>query len=121
MSRFPFRLITPPNDKLLNSTFGEFYPQDCGSVLIHPEDSEIKQIRDGAEVTIYNLRGRVTRKAAVTTDTQPGVLVAEGIFWPVADDDGGINDLTSQQCSDIGGGAIFHESLVDIVTSSSDS
>lgn len=121
MSRFPFRLITPPNDKLLNSTFGEFYPQDCGSVLIHPEDSEIKQIRDGAEVTIYNLRGRVTRKAAVTADTQPGVLVAEGIFWPVADDEGGINDLTSQQCSDIGGGAIFHESLVDIVASSSDS
>jgi len=48
-------------------------------------------------------------------------LVAEGIFWPVADDEGGINDLTSQQCSDIGGGAIFHESLVDIVASCSDS
>ena len=52
--------------------------------------------------------------AEVTEDTQPGLLVAEGIYWPAAGGEGAINDLTSQQCSDIGGGAIFHESLVDV-------
>ena len=38
-SRFPFRLITPPHPDLLNSTFGEFYPDKYGTVLVHPEDA----------------------------------------------------------------------------------
>ncbi|MFH0782333.1 MAG: hypothetical protein V2B20_10345, partial [Pseudomonadota bacterium] len=59
-------------------------------------------------------RGKVARIARVTADTRPGVLVAEGIFWPVDDDDAAINDLTSQKLSDMGGGATFHETLVAI-------
>ncbi|MFH0782335.1 MAG: hypothetical protein V2B20_10355 [Pseudomonadota bacterium] len=51
----------------------------------------------------------------MTTDARPGVLVAEGIFWPVDGDDAAINDLTSQKLSDMGGGATFHETLVTIV------
>jgi anaerobic selenocysteine-containing dehydrogenase len=67
-------------------------------------------------VVLANHRGRVTRIARVTEDTRQGVLVAEGIFWPVdADDSAGINDLTSQKCTDIGGGATFHETLVAIL------
>ncbi len=38
-SRFPFQLITPPHPDLLNSTFGEFYPEKYGTVLVHPEDA----------------------------------------------------------------------------------
>jgi hypothetical protein len=40
--------------------------------------------------------------------------VAEGIYWPVLEGEGGINDLTSQQCSDLAGGPIFHESRVAV-------
>lgn len=113
-ARFPLRLITPPNDKLLNSTFGERYPGNPGTVLIHPDDAATASIEDGASLRLYNHRGSLTRRACVSTDTQPGLVVAEGIYWPAADADGGINDLTSQQCSDVGGGAIFHESLVAV-------
>jgi anaerobic selenocysteine-containing dehydrogenase len=113
-ARFPFKLITPPDDKLLNSTFGEMYPAESGRVLIHPEDGARRGISDGDSVYLYNFRGRLKRRALVCEDTQPGLLVAEGLYWPVADEDGGVNDLTSQQCSDIGGGAIFHESRVQI-------
>ncbi len=51
------------------------------------------------------------------------MLVAEGIFWPVGGNvgavgeeeaAGGINDLTSQKLTDMGGGATFHESLVSL-------
>ncbi len=113
-ARFPLRLITPPNDKLLNSTFGERYRQVTGQVLIHPDDAAARKIEDGALVRLHNLRGSVSRQAQVSTDTQPGLVVAEGIYWPTEDDGGGINDLTSQQCSDLGGGAIFHESRVAV-------
>lgn len=113
-ARYPYRLITPPNDKLLNSTFGERYIDDGGTVLIHPDDAQNEGIGDGSIVQLYNSRGSLKRKAAVTTDTQPGLFVAEGIYWPKSDGDGGVNDLTSQHCSDMGGGAMFHESLVAV-------
>lgn len=114
LARFPFRLIVPPHADLLNSTFGERYPGRRGEVLVSPEDAARLGILDGEKITLKNYRGRVERIAKVTADTRPGVLVAEGIFWPIDEDDVGINDLTSQKLSDMGGGATFHETLVAI-------
>jgi anaerobic selenocysteine-containing dehydrogenase len=116
-SRFPFWLITPPHPDLLNSTFGERYPDRLGEVLVHPEDAITCKVRDGEQVILRNHRGSSIRVARVTADTRRGVLVAEGIFWPVNLDErgaGGINDLTSQKLTDMGGGATFHESLVSL-------
>jgi len=114
LARFPLRLIVPPHADLLNSTFGERYPGRQGEVLIHPDDATRWGVRDGAKVILKNHRGRVTRIARLTADTRLGVLVAEGIFWPVDTDDTGVNDLTSQKLTDMGGGATFHETLVTI-------
>jgi anaerobic selenocysteine-containing dehydrogenase len=118
-SRFPFQLITPPHLDLLNSTFGELYPDESGTVLVHPEDAVTCNIQDGEEVVLYNSRGKTIRIAKITADTPKGVLVAEGIFWSVEQADqeeglGGINNLTSQKLTDMGGGATFHESLVSL-------
>ena len=114
-ARFPYRLLTPPNDRLLNSTFGECYAGDTGTVLIHPDDAERLAIVEDAPVRLVNLRGAVIRRARVSADTRPGLLVAEGLYWPADEQSGTINELTSQQCADSGGGAIFHEALVDVV------
>lgn len=114
-SRFPYRLITPPDDKLLNSTFGEQYDHRKGDVLIHPEDAESVGVRNGDEIVLHNFRGQTVRVAKLTTDTRRGLLVAEGIYWQTGAGEGGINDLVSQKCSDIGGGALFHESRVQIL------
>ncbi len=115
-SRFPFQLITPPHIDLLNSTFGERYPENMGTVLIHPEDAEAYGIQDGCIVKIFNHRGSVLRVAKITEDTRRGLLVAEGIFWQTARYETGINDLTSQKNTDIAAGPTFHESLVMIVS-----
>jgi len=109
-SRFPFKLLTPPHPDLLNSTFGELYKESIGEVFIHPDDAAKYAVNDSEEVLLLNCRGKTRRVARVTRDTQRGVLVAEGIFWG----EGGINDLTSQKLTDIGGGATFHESLVTL-------
>jgi anaerobic selenocysteine-containing dehydrogenase len=116
LARFPLRLIVPPHADLLNSTFGERYPGQLGEVLIHPQDAAKWAVRDGEKIVLRNYRGRVARIAKLTTDTRPGVLVAEGIFWPVDADDSAINDLTSQKSTDMGGGATFHETLVAIAS-----
>lgn len=120
LARFPLQLITPPHPDLLNSTFGEKYKGETGTVIIHPEDAARFNVEDEALVIIANNRGRSQRRARVSDDTQKGVLVAEGLFWSVADKNpgmraGGINDLTSQKLTDMGGGATFHESLVTLI------
>ena len=114
ISRFPYKLITPPNDKLLNSTFGEMYDQEYGEVIIHPEDANALNIKQGDTVRLYNFLGGAYRKAIVSKHTQRGLAVAEGIYWPGPGQTEGINDLVSQKCSDMGGGALFHESRIQI-------
>lgn len=112
-SRYPLKLITPPSTHLLNSTFGEFYQNHTGRVLIHPDDAA--GIQSGELVRLFNHRGSTIREASVTEDTQPGLVVAEGIFWESPADDGsGINDLTSQKTTDLGEGSTFHESRTAI-------
>jgi anaerobic selenocysteine-containing dehydrogenase len=112
LTRFPYKLITPPNSMLLNSTFGERFDKEPGSVLVHPDDAATHGIQKGSMVELLNFRGKVLRRAVITDATQKGLLVAEGIYWPTAGSGAAINDLTSQQCSDIGGGALFHETRV---------
>lgn len=113
ISRYPFKIITPPHLNLLNSTFGERYEDEIGEVLIHPDDAKKYTINTHDMVVLRNSRGKTTRKALVTKNTRIGLLVAEGLFWP-AEKSTGINELTSQKVSDISGGAIFHESRVSI-------
>jgi anaerobic selenocysteine-containing dehydrogenase len=119
-SRFPLKLITPPHLDLLNSTFGELYRNTIGELLVNPEDAQFYGISEGDCVEIYNNRGTTFRKVKVTDDTAHGVVVAEGLYWQVESDEiqggllAGINDLTSQKMTDIGGGATFHECLVAI-------
>lgn len=119
-ARFPLRLITPPHNDLLNSTFGEFYEGKEGLVLVHPVDAARFNVKDGGTVILANNRGRSIRKAKVSHDTQEGLLVAEGLYWSVSIANselqaGGINDLTSQKLTDMGRGATFHESLVTLI------
>ncbi len=115
MVRFPFLLLTPPHNDLLNSTFGESFKGKRGSVLLHPLDADELGINDGEQVILENFRGKTIRLATISTDAQKGLLVAEGLFWELpSDESGGINDLTSQRLTDMGGGAVFHESRVSI-------
>jgi len=110
---FPLCLITPPSVKLLNSTFGERYPDIQPEVLIHPKDAESKGIKTGDRVILENQRGKISRMAKVTDYTPAGLLVAEGIYWET-ETFGGINALTSQQTTDLGGGSTFHESRIKL-------
>jgi anaerobic selenocysteine-containing dehydrogenase len=114
-TRYPYRLLSPPHPGLLNSTFGERFPGEIGELLVHPDDAAHCRLEDGAEVLLQNHRGGSVRRVRVSTATQPGVVVAEGIFWSESAQMGGINDLTSQRVADLGGGATFHEARVAMV------
>jgi anaerobic selenocysteine-containing dehydrogenase len=118
-ARFPLRLITPPMLGLLNSTFGERFPKEIGTVMVHPQDAGARNLKAGETVEVFNGRGRNRRTLVISEDTQPGLVVMQGIYWENdASETTGVNDLTSQQTTDLGGGGTFHESLVDIRSAS---
>jgi hypothetical protein len=46
--------------------------------------------------------------------TQSGLVIMQGIYWEnAASDNTGVNDLTSQQTTDLGEVGTFHRSLLD--------
>ena len=113
----PFRLITPPARQFLNTTFtetpGSRGREGAPCVLVHADDAARLGIADGAPVSIGNRRGTVALAARIGRATQPGVLVAEGI-WPNDAFPGslGINQLVGADPVPPNGGSAFHDIAV---------
>jgi len=83
------------------------------TVLVHPDDATAVGIVDGARIEISSRYGSIVRKAIVTTDTLSGVVTAVGQWWPkLAPDRRSLNDLTSQELTDLGGGSLFGNATV---------
>jgi anaerobic selenocysteine-containing dehydrogenase len=118
-ARFPLEFITPPHRLFLNSAFNEIAAlrQAAGppAVMIHPDTAAARGIVRGDLVRVYNERGECRLTATVTEDTQPGLLVAEGLRWPGFHTGGkGTNQLTSQRLTDAGQTCAFHCNRVEI-------
>lgn len=119
-TRYPLELMTPPHPLFLNSAFNEIETLKIlagrPTLLIHPDDAAARQIAQDDRVRVFNARGECRLDAKVTTDTRPGLVVAEGIHWPQFMDQGkGINQLTSQRLTDQGKTCAFHCSRVEVM------
>jgi len=114
---FPLALISPPAHHFLNSTFVNlFQKEEVGPTLeIHPLDAKNRGISDGAPVQIFNGRGDFLAKAIVSDRVRPGVVCALSIWWNKMSPGGrNVNSTTSEEITDIGGGATFYDNLVDV-------
>lgn len=121
--KYRLELLTPPHHLLLNSAFNEIpeIRKQIGRavVLINPKDARERGIGNDDLVRVFNDRGECHLYARVTTDTRPGLLVAEGIHWPRFMVGGrGANQLTSQRLTDKGETCAFHCSLVEVMPGS---
>ncbi|WP_223066036.1 molybdopterin-containing oxidoreductase family protein [Paenibacillus caui] len=114
---YPLMFISPPNQSFLNSTFGnveKLKKIEKGPILqIHPQDARDRGIAEGDRVAVWNDRGTFEAKAMVTDRMLPGTVVSQGLWWG----EGGrhrSNALTSDKPSDMGGGATFFSTVVDV-------
>jgi anaerobic selenocysteine-containing dehydrogenase len=115
--RFPLALISPPAHYFLNSTFANlFADKEVQPTLeIHPKDAETRNIQNGSPVEIFNGRGSFLAKAVVTDRTRPGVLSAPSVWWnKLAPGGRNANSTTSEELTDMGGGATFYDNLVNV-------
>ena len=118
-ARYPLQCLVPPNRFFLNSSFSQSELlrrwQGAPSVLIAPEDATQRGIADGDAVVVESARGRARFTARVTDATRRGVVVIEGIWWHRFHPGGrGVNVLTDDRVTDMGGGPAFHSNLVEV-------
>jgi anaerobic selenocysteine-containing dehydrogenase len=114
---FPLALISPPAHHFLNSTFVNLFAgKEVEPTLeIHPLDAASRNIPDGLPVEVFNNRGSFLAKAVITDRTRPGVLAAPSVWWNKLVPGGrNANSTTSEEVTDIGGGATFYDNLVDV-------
>ncbi len=116
--RYPLELVSGKNDDSMNSTFGHRDEVDKQTAIlsIHPRDAEARAILNGSIVRAFNDRGSCMFKAAVSLDVSPGVLRARSVRWNKRSVENlGINQLTSERLTDIGGGPTFYSCLVEVL------
>jgi len=82
---------------------------------LHPSDAAARGIRDGDPVRAFNDRGAARFWARVGPTVAPGVAAHSSLWW-LRDSPAGrnVNALTSDRLSDMGGGATFHDNLVQV-------
>lgn len=117
---FPYRLISPPGAFVINSSMGniaELLKAAGGEpqVLVHPEDALACGIADSEHAIIRSPQGAIRRRVKVTHDALQGTIIAVGQWWPkLAPDGKGLNELTSQELTDLGGGSLFGNAVVSL-------
>ena len=116
---YPLAMISPPARNFLNSSFVNVQSlRDIeGEPLleIHADDAESRGIETGQMVRVFNDRGEYRCKAKVSTRARPGVVNGLGIWWRKLGPSGtNVNEVTSQQLTDMGHGPVFYDCLVEV-------
>ena len=124
-TRYPLTLISSPAHHFLNSSFVNVpaLRRSVGEpeLLMHPDDAMPRGITEGMRVTIHNDRGRFSALARVEPTIRPGSVWAPSVWWTKLTSDGrNANDTTSQHETDLGGGAVFYDNLVNVSAAAGD-
>src|SRR5438270_1479108 len=114
--KYPLELLSRKADNFLNSTFCNLSSHHSlepkmNKLEMSRPDAEARGIVTGDQVRVFNTRGEVRLTALVDGTVQAGV-VATRLNWSKLMPDGiGINALTSERLTDLGGGPTFYSCL----------
>ena len=116
---FPLAFISPPAHHFLNSTFSAqpvfMRREGEPSLTIHPKDAQARGISDGRMVRVFNDRGSFLAKARVSDAARESCVVGLSVWWAkLAPGGRNANAVTSQELTDMGGGATFYDCLVEV-------
>ncbi len=82
-------------------------------VLMHPDDAADCHLIDGDYAQLSSRQGSIKRQVKVTADAPRGTIIAVGLWWPkLAPDRKGLNELTSQNLTDLGAGSLFGNATI---------
>jgi anaerobic selenocysteine-containing dehydrogenase len=117
---YPLEFLPRKADNFMNTTFAnlpghrQMERRTAGVLEMHAVDAAARGVASGDEVRVWNGRGRI-RLTAQVGETVPEGVVAARLDWQKLSADGAnVNALTSQRLTDIGGGATFYSTLVEV-------
>ena len=117
---YPLEFLPRKADNYMNSTFAnlpghqKMEAAHRGVLEMHSADADARGIIDGETVEVLNARGAIQLTARITRGVPAGV-VASRLSWNKLTPGGhNVNMLTSQKLTDLGGGATFYSTMVEV-------
>ena len=117
---YPLEFLPRKADNYMNSTFANLpghqhmEARTAGVLEMHETDAAERSIATGDEVEVFNARGSVALKALVNAQVSTGVVAARLDWNKLSANGANVNALTSETLTDIGGGATFYSTLVEV-------
>jgi len=117
---YPLEFLPRKADNYMNSTFANLpahqrmEARTAGVLEMHGTDAVARGIVSGDEVEVFNGRGSIALKALVNGQVGAGVVAARLNWNKLSAGGGNVNALTSETLTDIGGGATFYSTLVEV-------
>jgi anaerobic selenocysteine-containing dehydrogenase len=121
---YPLEFLPRKADNYMNSTFAnhighrKMEAATAGVLEMHEDDATARGVGAGDEVEVFNRRGRIALKAKLSGKVGKGVVAATLDWNKLHGDSSGrganVNALTSEKLTDIGGGATFYSTLVEV-------
>jgi len=118
--KYPLEFLPRKADNYMNSTFANLpghqrmEARTAGILEMHATDASPRGIVEGDEVEVFNGRGRIMLRAHVNGHVGVGVVAARLDWNKLTARGGNVNALTSERLTDIGGGATFYSTLVEV-------
>ena len=117
---FPLEFLPRKADNFMNSTFANLpghrlmERKTAGLLEMHGKDAAVRGVATGDSVSVWTGRGRITLTASVGQSVPEGVVAARLDWQKLSQDGANVNALTSERLTDIGGGATFYSTLVEV-------
>ena len=116
--KWPLRLLTAPGYFQAHTAFSgvAFLRNREGKpfCILHPKDAERRGLNDGAQVRLFNDRGEIGLVLRVSDEVQPGVVLVPGQRPTSETVAGTINMLCSDRYTDMGEGATYQSTYLDV-------
>ncbi len=120
-ARWPLRLLTAPGYFQSHTAFSgvEFLRRREGppGCVLHPDDADARGLADGQRVRLFNERGSVELVLRIGDEVRPGVVLVPGQRPDSETGSGTINLLCSDRYTDIGEGATYQSTWLDVAAS----
>ncbi|HZV98642.1 MAG TPA: molybdopterin oxidoreductase family protein, partial [Methylophilaceae bacterium] len=116
-ARYPLSIISPKSHAFLNSCYAnvaeKIKVQGEQFVMINHADAAMRGIQEDAKVRVFNDRGAFEGNARITSDVNPGIIVATLGYWRQLNN-GTVNCISSAEFGDMGHSTTFSDNLVQV-------
>jgi anaerobic selenocysteine-containing dehydrogenase len=116
-AKYPLNIISPKSHAFLNSCYANMDSQQKAQgeqfVMMNVVDANVRGVKAGDTVKVFNDRGAFEGKAIITDDVNAGIVVASLGYWRQLNK-GTVNCISLAEFGDMGNSASFSDNLVEV-------